>query len=112
MTVEELRGCPLFRDIAPEDLQAMLGCLSAREAAPRRGDFILRTPDAHPLLGASGDDGIRTHAFCLYYIGKKRKCPLKFVRIGIFLPGISRRFVDEAQKAERRVRLYKFLWPW
>ena len=36
MTVEELRGCPLFRDIAPEDLQAMLGCLSAREAAPRR----------------------------------------------------------------------------
>ena len=34
MTVEELRGCPLFRDIAPEDLQAMLGCLSAREAAP------------------------------------------------------------------------------
>ena len=51
MTVEELRGCPLFRDIAPEDLQAMLGCLSAREAAPRRGDFILRTPDAHPLLG-------------------------------------------------------------
>ena len=37
MTVEELRGCPLFRDIAPEDLQAMLGCLSAREAAPRRG---------------------------------------------------------------------------
>ena len=28
MTVEELRGCPLFRDIAPEDLQAMLGCLS------------------------------------------------------------------------------------
>lgn len=51
MTVEELRGCPLFRDIAPEDLQAMLGCLSAREAAPHRGDFILRTPDAHPLLG-------------------------------------------------------------
>ena len=51
MTVEELRGCPLFRDIAPEDLQAMLGCLSAREAAPRRGDFILRTPDAHPLRG-------------------------------------------------------------
>ena len=40
MTVEELRGCPLFRDIAPKDLQAMLGCLSAREAAPRRGDFL------------------------------------------------------------------------
>lgn len=37
MTVEELRGCPLFRDIAPEDLQAMLGCLSAGRPRPAGG---------------------------------------------------------------------------
>ena len=39
------RSCPLFRGISEEDLTAMLGCLSAREISPRRGDFIMRTPE-------------------------------------------------------------------
>ena len=37
MNLEELRPQPLFRNITPEDLKAMLGCLSAREVAARRG---------------------------------------------------------------------------
>lgn len=45
------RSCPLFRGISEEDLTAMLGCLSAREISPRRGDFIMRTPEVHPLMG-------------------------------------------------------------
>ena len=45
MDVNALRqSCPLFRGISEEDLTAMLGCLSAREISPRRGDFIMRTP--------------------------------------------------------------------
>lgn len=45
------RSCPLFRGISEEDLTAMLGCLSAREISPHRGDFIMRTPEVHPLMG-------------------------------------------------------------
>lgn len=37
MNLEELQRSPLFRNITPEDLKAMLGCLSAREVAARRG---------------------------------------------------------------------------
>ena len=52
MDVNALRqSCPLFRGISEEDLTAMLGCLSAREISPRRGDFIMRTPEVHPLMG-------------------------------------------------------------
>ena len=51
MTTEELRDCRLFRNIAPKDLEAMLGCLSAREIRPQRGDFIMSTPEEHPLMG-------------------------------------------------------------
>lgn len=51
MTTEELRDCRLFRDIDPKDLEAMLGCLSAREIQPQRGDFIMSTPEEHPLMG-------------------------------------------------------------
>ena len=40
MNLEELQRSPLFRNITPEDLKAMLGCLSAREVAARRGGFI------------------------------------------------------------------------
>ena len=47
------RSCPLFRGISEEDLTAMLGCLSAREISPRRGDFIMRTPEVHPLMGVA-----------------------------------------------------------
>ena len=51
MTTEELRDCRLFRNIVPKDLEAMLGCLSAREIRPQRGDFIMSTPEEHPLMG-------------------------------------------------------------
>lgn len=51
MTTEELRDCRLFRKIEPEDLEAMLHCLSAREIKPQRGDFIMSTPEEHPLMG-------------------------------------------------------------
>lgn len=51
MTVDELCTFPIFRNLAPEDLEAMLGCLSAREISPRRGDFIMRSPGEHPLMG-------------------------------------------------------------
>ena len=51
MNVDELCTFPLFRNLAPEDLEAMLGCLSAREISPRRGDFIMRSPGEHPLMG-------------------------------------------------------------
>ena len=47
----ELCTFPIFRNLAPEDLEAMLGCLSAREISPRRGDFIMRSPGEHPLMG-------------------------------------------------------------
>lgn len=43
--------CPLFRQIAPEDLTAMLKCLSAREVSARRGEFIETTSDGKPLVG-------------------------------------------------------------
>lgn len=51
MTTEELRDCRLFREIEPKDLEAMLNCLSAREIKPQRGDFIMSTPEEHPLMG-------------------------------------------------------------
>lgn len=53
MNLEELRRSPLFRNIAPKDLEAMLGCLSAREIAPRRGDFIMSSPGSIPSWGWS-----------------------------------------------------------
>lgn len=43
--------CPLFRQIDPEDLTAMLKCLSAREVSARRGEFIETTSDGKPLVG-------------------------------------------------------------
>ena len=51
MTTEELRDCRLFREIEPKVLVAMLICLSAREIKPQRGDFIMSTPEEHPLMG-------------------------------------------------------------
>ena len=51
MNLEELQRSPLFRNITPEDLKAMLGCLSAREVAARRGGFIMSSPGEHPLMG-------------------------------------------------------------
>lgn len=52
MNAKELvRECPLFHQIAPEDLEAMLKCLNAREQKARRGTFIMETPGEHPLIG-------------------------------------------------------------
>lgn len=51
MNLEELQRSPLFRNITPEDLKAMLGCLSAREVAARRGGFIMSSPGDQPLMG-------------------------------------------------------------
>lgn len=50
-TRELVRDCPLFQNIAPEDLAAMLQCLSAREVTVDRGDFIDTQPGAVPLMG-------------------------------------------------------------
>lgn len=43
--------CPLFRQIDPKDLAAMLKCLSAREITAQRGEFIETTSDGKPLMG-------------------------------------------------------------
>lgn len=43
--------CPLFRQIDPEDLAAMLKCLSAREITARRGEFIRTMSGGKPLMG-------------------------------------------------------------
>ena len=43
--------CPLFRQIDPEDLTAMLKCLSAREITAQRGEFIEMTSAGKPLMG-------------------------------------------------------------
>ena len=52
MNTEKLvRDCPLFRGIAPEDLDSMLNCLSARELFPERGSFIMASPGERPLIG-------------------------------------------------------------
>ncbi len=48
---ELVRTCPLFRAIDPEELAALLNCLSAREVRPGRGEFILAAPGAAPLMG-------------------------------------------------------------
>ena len=47
----KLSAIPLFRGIQPEDLRAMLTCLSARETAPARGAFIMQSPGPQPLMG-------------------------------------------------------------
>ena len=52
MNTEKLvRDCPLFRDIDPKDLEAMLNCLSARELFPERVSFIMASPGERPLIG-------------------------------------------------------------
>jgi len=52
MDVEKLVvECPLFRQIDPEDLAAMLKCLSAREITARRGEFIRTMSGGKPLMG-------------------------------------------------------------
>ncbi|MBR2491161.1 MAG: Crp/Fnr family transcriptional regulator [Ruminiclostridium sp.] len=43
--------CPLFRQIDPEDLAAMLKCLSAREITALRGEFIRTMSGGKPLMG-------------------------------------------------------------
>lgn len=48
---ELVKSCPLFRGIDPEDLGAMLKCMSAREIEPERGEFIMTTPGSAPLMG-------------------------------------------------------------
>lgn len=48
---ELVTTCPLFREIDPEELGAMLKCLSAREVTPARGEFIMASPGAAPLMG-------------------------------------------------------------
>lgn len=50
-TNELVRDCPLFWNIDPEDLTAMLRCLSAREVTVDRGDFIDTQPGETPLMG-------------------------------------------------------------
>lgn len=50
-TAELVRDCPLFHKIDPEDLTAMLKCLSAREVQVARGDFIDTQPGEYPLMG-------------------------------------------------------------
>ena len=52
MDVEKLVAeCPLFRQIHPDDLTAMLKCLSAREVTARKGEFIETTSGGKPLMG-------------------------------------------------------------
>ncbi len=48
---ELVTTCPLFREIDPEELGAMLKCLSAREVTPARGEFIMSSPGGAPLMG-------------------------------------------------------------
>ena len=48
---ELVTTCPLFREIDPEELGAMLKCLSAREVTPGRGEFIMASPGTAPLMG-------------------------------------------------------------
>ena len=43
--------CPLFRQIHPDDLTAMLKCLSAREITAQKGAFIETTSGGKPLMG-------------------------------------------------------------
>ena len=52
MNTEELVAlCPLFRGILPEELHALLHCLSAQELSPPKGGFILASPGTQPLIG-------------------------------------------------------------
>ena len=52
MDVEKLVAeCPLFRQIDPKDLAAMLKCLSARVLTAQRGEFIETTSGGKPLMG-------------------------------------------------------------
>ncbi|MBR5533978.1 MAG: Crp/Fnr family transcriptional regulator [Ruminiclostridium sp.] len=45
------KECPLFRQIDPEDLTALLKCLSAREVTAEKGEFIETTSGGKPLMG-------------------------------------------------------------
>ena len=52
MNTEELVAlCPLFRGILPEELHALLHCLSAQELSPPKGGFILASPGTQPPIG-------------------------------------------------------------
>ena len=52
MDVEKLVAeCPLFRQIDPKDLAAMLKCLSAWVLTAQRGEFIETTSGGKPLMG-------------------------------------------------------------
>ena len=46
-----LHHCPLFDGIRPEDAEAMLTCLGARERAVSRGETILRAGDRATHMG-------------------------------------------------------------
>ena len=61
--------CPLFRQIDPEDLAAMLKCLSAREITACRGEFIETTSGGKPLVGVVLDGSVEM--ISEDYFGKK-----------------------------------------
>lgn len=46
-----LPRCPLFRNIAPEEWNAMVGCLKAREATFPKGGFLPVSEESVPLMG-------------------------------------------------------------
>lgn len=64
-----VQECPLFRKIEPEDLSAMLNCLSAREIVARRGEFIETTRGGKPLMGVVLDGAVEM--LSEDYFGKK-----------------------------------------
>lgn len=64
-----VQECPLFRSIEPEDLSAMLKCLSAREIVVRRGEFIETTRGGKPLMGVVLDGAVEM--ISEDYFGKK-----------------------------------------
>ena len=47
----QLRSCPLFDEIRPEDLPAMIGCLGAKKVDIRKGQTILREGDTTVYIG-------------------------------------------------------------
>jgi len=64
-----VQSCPLFRGIDPEDLEAMLKCLSAREIKVPKGDFVVTNFDEKPLMGVVLDG--KVEMISEDYFGKK-----------------------------------------
>ena len=53
-----LQGCPLFDDVAPEDISGMMGCLGGKLKRADKGEFIFTEGDTTVFIGIVLSGGV------------------------------------------------------